>query len=137
MRDIVSREAATNLKTLGFNEPCFGYYLGDELIVEKYFCNTENLNSVFSGWTTTELKISAPTYSQAFRFFRKNGWYYDISKIDGLWEYYVQHALYSWIEDGFDCDDECEEKCLDRIIDLELVRTNIDPNRLDDFKIKN
>ena len=49
------------LKALGFDEPCFGWWFVDEemLIIEK------------SKKSTSENIIQAPTFSQAFRFFRE------------------------------------------------------------------
>ena len=59
--EFVTFEQAVALKELGFNEPCFGWWFVDEvmLIIEK------------SKKSTSENIIQAPTYSQAFRFFRE------------------------------------------------------------------
>ena len=54
-------EEALELKELGFNEQCFGYYVGNELITSI----NEILNS------TDLLIISAPLYQQAFKFLRE------------------------------------------------------------------
>ncbi len=49
-------EQALDLKELGFDEPCFGYRdSSGNLMIKK----------------TPHCVISTPTYSQAFRFFRK------------------------------------------------------------------
>lgn len=60
-REFVTYEIALALKKLGFDEPCFGWWFVDEemLIIEK------------SKKSTSENIIQAPTYSQAFRFFRE------------------------------------------------------------------
>jgi hypothetical protein len=129
MRDIVSREIAMSLMRLGFDEPCTGYFDEDGLKLEPDFFNKQNLNSFFSKKENINLiRISAPSISQAFRFFRKRGWYYDIYKIEGSWEYYIQHLSYSWIEEGFEDDDACEIMCLERLIDLEIIRCSTDQN---------
>ena len=60
--EFVKYEQALALKELGFDEPCFGYYD----------------NGVFIFWydskqeTELLLNCTAPTYSQAFRWFREN-----------------------------------------------------------------
>ena len=54
-------QEALELKELGFNEQCFGYYVGNELITSI----NEILNS------TELLIISAPIYQQAFKFLRE------------------------------------------------------------------
>jgi len=59
--EFIPYEQALQLKELGFNEQCFGYYVGNELITSI----NEILNS------TDLLIISAPLYQQAFGWFRK------------------------------------------------------------------
>ena len=61
MKDFVPHKESLELKALGFDEPCFGYYE----------------NGVFIFWYDSRqesellLNCSAPTFSQAFRFFRE------------------------------------------------------------------
>jgi hypothetical protein len=71
MKDFIPYEQALELKKLGFNEPCFGYYYTlngkDYKFAEKgeyYRLDDEiNLGPKFS--------LLVPTFSQAFRFFRE------------------------------------------------------------------
>lgn len=62
-KEFIPYEQALALKELGFDEPCFGYYVidGGYLIVEKWMQHPNK-----STWT-----INAPTFSQAFRWFRE------------------------------------------------------------------
>ena len=62
-KEFVKYEIALELKELGFDEPCFGYYgVENELCVE-ISCNLDhNL--------TRRNFIAVPTCSQAFRWFR-------------------------------------------------------------------
>ena len=62
--EFVPYKQALALKELGFDEPCFGYYLDNEFqfFADVRSCNT---NSEFGFYPT------APTFSQAFRWFRK------------------------------------------------------------------
>jgi len=48
---------ALALKELGFDEPCFGYFSYEELIIEGRYKNSEHGRS-----------ISSPLYQQAFRW---------------------------------------------------------------------
>ena len=62
-KEFVPYEFALKLKTLGFDEPCFGYYI-------------ELVNPIESILTIGQCDKNvdgclAPTFSQAFRFFRK------------------------------------------------------------------
>lgn len=60
-KEFVPYPEALELKQLEFDEPCFGWWFTDEemLIIEK------------SKKSTSENIIQAPTFSQAFDFFRK------------------------------------------------------------------
>ena len=62
--EFIPYEQAQELKQLGFNEPCFGYYLDNkfQFFADVRSCNT---NSEFGFYPT------ALTYSQAFRWFRE------------------------------------------------------------------
>ena len=63
MKDFIPYQQALELKELGFNEPCFGYWkMSDWLIEEK---------TRTDGYTHADQLCSAPTFSQAFRWFRE------------------------------------------------------------------
>ena len=67
--EFVSYEMALALKELGFNEPCFTYYYN-----VSGNLRTNISVDVDNGWTYFPNKksiILAPTFSQAFRFFRE------------------------------------------------------------------
>lgn len=69
-KEFVSYEMALAFKELGFNEPCFTYYYHDTGRIRKgLYINIHN------AWTYPETKESettlAPTFSQAFRWFRE------------------------------------------------------------------
>jgi len=80
-KEFTPHEQALALKELGFDEPCFAYYtvipedkidwftIPEQGITDKTsFGSSKNYNSKsFEGEGT----ISAPTFSQAFRWFRK------------------------------------------------------------------
>jgi hypothetical protein len=69
IKEFVSYEMALALKELGFDEPCFTYYKNDqpsnilELVKNS---EMENVNNEVDNYT------SAPTFSQAFKWFRDN-----------------------------------------------------------------
>ena len=60
-KEFIPYEQSLELKELGFDEQCFGYYVGNELIT--------SINDIFN--TTEILIISAPLYQQAFKFLRE------------------------------------------------------------------
>jgi hypothetical protein len=60
-KEFVPYELALELKQLGFDEPCLGYYIANTL-----FISNDNV------YNSTDIPvIKAPLYSQAFRFFRE------------------------------------------------------------------
>jgi hypothetical protein len=78
--EFVPYELALELKQLGFDEPCFAFY--DESL---YFPNNENQYGTFCNQKLDASSCSAPTYSQAFRWFReKHNLRCQINYIGGL-----------------------------------------------------
>ena len=65
VKDFIQYTEALELKQLGFDEPCFAFY--DESL---YFPNNENQYGTFCNQKLDASSCSAPTYSQAFRWFR-------------------------------------------------------------------
>lgn len=59
-KEFIPYEEALALKKLGFDEPCFGYFSESQ---QLHLCRFENMSD--KGF------VSAPTYSQAFRWFRE------------------------------------------------------------------
>lgn len=69
-------EQALALKKLGFDEPCFGFYkLGNIDIYYDTILQGQNHkfrnNTQLNFYGDLKEKVSAPTFSQAFRWFRK------------------------------------------------------------------
>jgi hypothetical protein len=82
-KEFLDYTGALELKELGFDEPCFGYYVDGELRgvnlgveqlggIEPYYqrfgfhtLSNHNIDN------TTKIVVTAPTFSQAFRFFRE------------------------------------------------------------------
>jgi hypothetical protein len=82
-KEFVPYELALELKELGFDEPCFGYYVDGELRginlgmeelggVEPYYqrfgFHTLSNHDIDN---PNKIVVTAPTYSQAFRWFRE------------------------------------------------------------------
>ena len=65
-KDFAPYQPSFDMKELGFDEPCFGFFwIHDKELVL-------NLNTPFQGYHKGfDGSISAPTYSQAFRWFRE------------------------------------------------------------------
>ena len=104
-KDFVPYEEALALKELGFDEPCFMYYSD----------NGELYKSNLYG-------ISAPTFSQAFRWFREN---YDLfGVVEGKGYEHKRYYIYSingkWhpSQPAIDTYEEAELACLKKLIEI-------------------
>lgn len=122
MKDFVPREQVLKLMKLGFDEECIMKWVWSP-INKEYYLSIEWL-------PTTEKIVLAPTFSQAFRFFREKYGYncfVTSSVIDGKW-YYFRENLNNRKDDSepeltpkFDTYEEAEIACL---IELnELIKT--------------
>ena len=113
-KEFVPYSLALELKELGFDEPCIGFYRKEKL----YLCDYKNVN---------EEKISiisAPLYQQAFRFFRekymlsgeiyifKNIWNFDIEDISNSMQLCTSDIM------CYDFYEEAELECLKKLIEI-------------------
>jgi len=110
MKDFVQYQEALAIKELGFDEPCFGWFASDRTLVKEV---TEK----------TDFTL-APTYSQAFRWFREKGYRYTISSdcFDKNGMFYFE----AWKHKQFTFDsglvystyEEAELACLNKLIEI-------------------
>ena len=119
-KEFIPYEQALELKELGFDEPCLGYYYNKELS--------------FGARTSYGEVIEAPTFSQAFRWFREK---YDLfssevydrglnnGKIPVIHSYSFRILNLNNFEDFygkiFNTYEEAELACLNKLI--EIVKT--------------
>lgn len=124
-KELVSYEIALALKELGFNEPCFTYYYDISGELRK------NISvDIHNGWTyfpNLKLITLAPTFSQAFRFFRErhglyglytmgdyeNNFYWQIWRNDYITKTYITASNYV-----FEKYEEAEQACLLKLIEI-------------------
>jgi hypothetical protein len=75
-KEFIPYEQALALKELGFDEPCFKYWYAKNKTETPYLTYTvydgelyeQDFNTPFEG---NQIRISAPTFSKAFRWFRE------------------------------------------------------------------
>ena len=136
-KEFVPYQEALELKQLGFDEPCFGKWLSSlqsnwkdyELILEM------GMNEEFEDNRNVYLlqeACSAPTYSQAFRWFREvhnlNSWVTKEHKYKQPFCWYIQdnYSKYNsdFMTDGihyntfFKTYEDAELECLQKLIEL-------------------
>ena len=126
-KEFVSYEMALALKELGFNESCFTYYYN---VSGKL--RTLISVDIYNGWTYFPNKKSitlAPTFSQAFRFFREKKLSdscvcrYQSRDDEGIYYYYVINHDFGIEEtkhfkEGFFSYEEAEQACLQKMIEI-------------------
>jgi hypothetical protein len=137
-KDFTLYSEALELKQLGFDEPCIAYYtvvpeeninwftISEQAVTDSsnIFGSSKNYNTK---WFETEGTISAPTYSQCFRWFRekhnlKSCIMFRTSMADN-------EEYYDWLIKGqevvyrhFKTYEEAEKECLIKLI--EIVKNN-------------
>jgi hypothetical protein len=130
-KEFVPYQPSLDMKELGFDEPCFSYYKNDqlsEILEEVINSKMRNVNNEIDDY------ISAPTFSQAFRWFReKYNLHSEPYTIDmGAIEYCFQiRDLYSekYVYDNFVgaggsyhgtffTPEEAELECLKKLIEI-------------------
>ena len=127
-KEFVPYEIALKFKELGFDEPCFGWYLPE--IVNKGNISTVILGSYMTKWNKFGDRLSAPLYQQAFRWFReKYGLYHSIGLDDSLennincdYQIINHSQSISELDTDFKSYEEAELECLKKLI--ELCKTN-------------
>jgi hypothetical protein len=116
-KEFVPYDRALKLKQLGFDEPCFGYYLQN-----KRFISYEERKSMPK---QTKDAISAPLFQQAFRWFREN---YRLSVLIQDWLDDYDGEIVEWtigedriiyeITNRTDTYEEAELACLHKLIEI-------------------
>ena len=109
---------ALELKNLGFNEPCFGFYNNSENVPYLKQDFNDELKLIYKG------DFDAPIFSQAFRFFREkyglDGWVVPYFKLNDckIYSYIIHNVDY----DEEDCEintyEEAELECLKKLIEI-------------------
>ena len=133
-KEFIPYEQSLELKELGFNEPCFGFYVNGELRgvnlgleemggVEPYYqrfgFHTLRNSDITN---TTKIIVTTPTFSQSFRWFREKYGYNGViegSKRFGFeWCIYRNEFEYIKPRNNTPNYEESELQCLSKLIDI-------------------
>jgi hypothetical protein len=71
-KEFILYEQALALKELGFDEPCFGFYNHQGILILMNQEDELNIQVYKNSYVKLGKQYSAPLYQQAFRWFRKN-----------------------------------------------------------------
>jgi hypothetical protein len=129
IKDFTSYQQALKLKELGFNEQCVAFFQKEYHEVTPVMVD-DNDQYRLTGWRTCknseipEHYTAAPTFSQAFRFFRekyslyhtidKQGyWFFEIKKDEGFGD--LTEVIVSYDYNSYE---EAELACIDKLIEI-------------------
>ena len=123
-KEFIPYEQALELKELGFDEPCFGWFRTVDF--KEYFLETElDLDEEFSDLINsnfTEGACSAPLYQQAFRWFREKHGYNGIVEGDKVmgyeWCVYNDNDCYIKNPNNSITYEQAEFACLKKLIKI-------------------
>ena len=120
-KEFVNYNQALKLKAIGFDEPCFGFYLEDGTWTPASYSREGTVypsnTDLLPEW------CAAPTFSQAFRWFREKG--YDVKVIKEspnlYFGFYWNGA--AWIMVGNGTYEASELACLDKLIQVMIIES--------------
>jgi hypothetical protein len=117
-KEFIPYEQALALKELGFDEPCFRYYKpnGELDYIENHILKDFPYLAKNSEWQDL---VAAPTFSQAFRWFRDN--YGILSSIQycrlpNIFWFKIDDAIFTNVD--FETYEEAELACLEKLIEI-------------------
>jgi hypothetical protein len=108
---------------LKFDEPCLGFYVGKD---KEVFMSSIDFNAPYQFKLDSKTTFVAPTFSQAFRFFReKYGLYHSIGLDNSLendincdYQIINHSQSISELETNFKTYEEAELECLKKLIEI-------------------
>jgi len=121
IKEFVNYEIALALKELGFDEPCFTYYYN---ITGKLRTNLSiDINNDMNYMLNKKLGITlAPTFSQAFRFFREKyrleGAIYRLNFKWASQVFNIEISAYCFKHELFEKYEEAEINSLQKMIEI-------------------
>lgn len=109
-KEFVHYQESLELKKLGFNEPCFGFYeRGKELVIQECEITDFHFDS---------LQCLTPTFSQTFRWFREKGYDVKVQKESAGRYFGFYWTGAAWITVGAGSYEEAELACLRKLIEI-------------------
>ena len=115
-KEFVPYQESLELKELEFDEPCFGSWETDYVKLPTY---THSISGFYKNSNHPIGKVTAPTYSQAFRWFREKYAELDfgVAKIHNGTNNYHYHINLQWefFEGTYE---EAELACLKKLIQI-------------------
>ena len=119
--NFVPKQIAIDMRSIGFDEPCFGFYIGDIIRLTLYTdCGWKNSTIPYD---TQEELLTTPLYQQCFRWFREKynlkGHVEAVEYLDGTQNTY-HWCIFNKYNSGYDqlTYEEAELECLKKLIEI-------------------
>jgi hypothetical protein len=125
-KEFIPYELALELKRVGYDEPCFAWYNPKGTLLSDLTIGHEETDFFYTQNDMDENQCIAPTYSQAFRWFRENyglsGWVNEsfVGSSQGVISIKSEIGLkyHTAVTKLFDTYEEAELACLKKLIDI-------------------
>lgn len=131
--NFVPYQIALDMKSIGFDEPCLGVYYESK----TFYIYTKSKGVKNSDKTSQSWVFTAPTFSQAFRWFREkyniDAWVQPFTSKKSNGDLYLPDGTYSyfifkygvWVRDGVDFlePEKAELECIKKLI--QIVKTQL------------
>lgn len=130
IKDFTNHNQALKLKALGFDEPCVAFFQKEYHEITPVMVDDNDQYRLTGLRTCKNSEIpehytAAPTFAQAFTFFRDKGYDTKIQKeSEGLYFAFYWTGV-TWIIVGNGSYREAELACLDKLIEMVEKNTNI------------
>lgn len=116
-KEFIPYEQALALKELGFDEPCFGYYLDEKLNIFHNTSVNDRINSKTKDIFSSDV-IVTPLYQQAFRWFREKHDLLTYIDFNDTFRYNIDYNNSLIGLQGFNTYEEAELECLKKLIEI-------------------
>lgn len=117
-KEFVNYNQALKLKALGFNEHCLAWYDINNILFSDITIGYEAMDSRYIQEDMNAQQCTAPTFSQAFRWFRKKYDCHHTIKHNKKYVGIVYSSVVNFSIDEFETYEEAELACLDKLIEL-------------------
>jgi hypothetical protein len=114
-KEFAPYQESLELKELGFDEPCFGSWETDYVKLPTY---THSISGFYKNSNHPIGKVTAPTFSQAFRWFREKGYDVKVQKESAVLYFGFYWTGVAWITVGAGSYEEAELACLRKLIEI-------------------
>jgi hypothetical protein len=115
-KEFIPYGLALRMKQLEFDEPCFGYWYTEQEEYKKIDMQLATIDFLEG----EPDYVLAPTWQQAFRWFREKGYLISFSSHDDkIHDFYIKRQpSKSILSDTYDTYGEAELACLEKLIEI-------------------